>query len=119
MAWFKIAKEGEFDPKELEMGIKEEQEHIKTIEKLKADPSLTVEQIAEMIATDHLKEDPQYYSKLEDAMKGKSPEKKEEKPPKEEKEKKEKEPKEKEPKEEKGEKPMFPFKKSWFVSKER
>lgn len=42
----------EYDPKELKMGIKVEQEHT------------TNKSIAEIIAKHHLAEDPKYYTKL-------------------------------------------------------
>ena len=47
--------DSEFDSNELTIGIKEEMEHTK-------DPN-----IAKMIAKDHLKENPHYYSKLKKA----------------------------------------------------
>ncbi len=51
----------DFDPKEMEMGIKEETEHSETVggdkEKIK------------QIVLDHLREDPKYYTKLRSVMK--------------------------------------------------
>lgn len=47
-----FAPDSEFDSKELEMGIKVEKEHTKSMV------------IAKLIAKDHLKEDPKYYTKL-------------------------------------------------------
>lgn len=50
---------------EIKMGTAEEiSEHPGTIKKLKADKNITVKKGARMIARDHLKEDPKYYSKL-------------------------------------------------------
>jgi hypothetical protein len=48
---------------ELSKGIKTEQEHRKTLEKI-ASGELTVDQAIERTAKDHLKEDPKYYTKL-------------------------------------------------------
>jgi hypothetical protein len=48
---------------ELEMGIEEEKEHLKTAKDLYK-RKITPSQSAEKIAKDHLKEDPNYYSKL-------------------------------------------------------
>ena len=51
------------DGGELSKGIKTEQEHRKTLEKI-ASGELTVDQAIERTAKDHLKEDPKYYTKL-------------------------------------------------------
>jgi hypothetical protein len=51
------------DGGELSKGIKTEQEHRKTLEKI-ASGKLTVDQAIERTAKDHLKEDPKYYTKL-------------------------------------------------------
>jgi len=51
------------DGGELSKGIKTEQEHRKTLEKI-ASGKLTVYQAIERTAKDHLKEDPKYYTKL-------------------------------------------------------
>lgn len=51
------------DGGELSKGIKTEQEHRKTLEKI-ASGKLTVGQAIERTAKDHLKEDPKYYTKL-------------------------------------------------------
>lgn len=48
---------------QLQYGIKTELEHAKTISKIR-NQKLTPIQAARLIAKDHLKEDPKYYSKL-------------------------------------------------------
>ena len=48
---------------ELQKGIKAEMEHKDTIENFKKH-GISDRQVAESIAKDHLKEDPQYYTKL-------------------------------------------------------
>ena len=47
-------------------GIAVEMEHVDTLQKVKENPTLKTEDVAEMIARDHLKEDPNYYTKLKD-----------------------------------------------------
>lgn len=48
----------------LQQGTQVELEHKHTIEKIKNNPNISVEKAAELIAKDHLKEDPKYYEKL-------------------------------------------------------
>lgn len=52
---------------ELEMGIKIEKEHTATWKKIKAGKITTLEEMAESIATDHLNEHKDYYTKLTEA----------------------------------------------------
>jgi hypothetical protein len=49
---------------QLHRGTREEMEHSKTIKKIKRNPKLSIKEIASLIAKDHLREDPNYYSKL-------------------------------------------------------
>ena len=49
----------------LEKGIRVEMEHADTINKVKENPELKVEEVAKMIAADHLKERLDYYDELE------------------------------------------------------
>jgi len=48
----------------IEEGTKIEMEHKKTIEKVKQNPHLKIEDVARLIAIDHLKESPNYYKEL-------------------------------------------------------
>jgi len=61
--------EGEFDDEQVKKGIQVEMEHQKTIDafrnQIEQGNDLTNEQVAEMIAHDHLTEDPEYYTKLQ------------------------------------------------------
>ena len=50
------------DPNQLEMGIQVEMEHAGTIAKLK--PGVSVKDVARSIALDHLREFPDYYTRL-------------------------------------------------------
>jgi len=52
------------DPAQLAMGVKVEREHASTIRWLTDHPEATIDQAAEMIAQDHLKELPDYYTRL-------------------------------------------------------
>ena len=58
-----------YDEEELEDGIEHEAEHDDLIEYIRDnyDPDIEEEEIYAMIATAHLKKDPNYYQKLEDA----------------------------------------------------
>lgn len=56
---------GEYDEKELEKGIKVEEEHKETLEKL-AKGEIGVEEGIKEVAKAHLDEDPAYYKKLEE-----------------------------------------------------
>lgn len=60
---------------QLEIGKKIEMEHVETIKKVKESieggKEMSDEEVAEMIAKDHLKEDSQYYTKLVEMEKGK------------------------------------------------
>jgi hypothetical protein len=58
-------------PDQLAIGTREEMEHKDTINYLRKHPGVTVRKAAEMIAKDHLAEDPEYYTKLE-MVEGKS-----------------------------------------------
>jgi len=49
---------------ELKLGIETESEHFKTFKKLMSGKKHTAQQAARMVALDHIKEHPQYYSKL-------------------------------------------------------
>jgi hypothetical protein len=49
---------------EVEMGRKVEMEHKSTIEYLRKNPNAPLEKVVEMIARDHLKEIPDYYTRL-------------------------------------------------------
>jgi hypothetical protein len=60
----RLAQESSSDPTQIEMGIKVEMEHRSTIEWLKSNPDATIEEAARHIALDHLKELPDYYSRL-------------------------------------------------------
>lgn len=56
------AKVGKSKDKELEMGKKVEMEHAGTIKSIA--PDVDVEGVAKLIAKDHLKEIPDYYTRL-------------------------------------------------------
>lgn len=65
-----------YSAKELNQGIKEEKEHtevyntfVKAIKDKKKESPLTIREFAEQIAKAHLKEDPQYYTKLKKTFK--------------------------------------------------
>ncbi len=81
-----LSKKEEIDPKQLEMGIKEEAEHKGTFEKMKKNPDMTLEEFQKSIAEEHITKDKEYYTKLlkfvekkdEKAKDGKPGEKKEE-----------------------------------------
>jgi hypothetical protein len=49
---------------QLALGIKVELEHSKTIKYIKKNPKISTKEAAEMIAKDHLKELPDYYTRL-------------------------------------------------------
>jgi hypothetical protein len=49
---------------ELKLGIETESEHYKTFKKLMDGKKHTMQSAAKMVALDHIKEHPQYYSKL-------------------------------------------------------
>lgn len=53
------------DSEALRKGSEVEKEHLDTIQTLKADPDMSEDRVCEMIAEDHLKEDPNYYDYLE------------------------------------------------------
>jgi len=56
---------------ELKEGIKEEHEHASLYNKLK-DPGMPAKAFYRGIAMAHIKEDPEYYTKLENAMRKKA-----------------------------------------------
>lgn len=56
--------EQKYKPQELSMGKQEEHEHSETIKKVKKNPKIKQTDAYEMIAKDHLKQDPKYYSKM-------------------------------------------------------
>jgi hypothetical protein len=49
---------------QLRRGTREEMEHAKTIKRIKRNPKMLVKKAAEAIAKDHLRDDPNYYTKL-------------------------------------------------------
>ena len=54
-----------FRKNSLEKAIEIEMEHAETIKRVLANPQdYSIEKVAEMIAKDHIKEDPEYYPKL-------------------------------------------------------
>lgn len=64
-----FAESEEISAEVLQQGIKVELEHKDTIEKIKKDKNITAEAAAELIAKDHLGEDPEYYTKLKEVEK--------------------------------------------------
>lgn len=60
----KLGKAGGTYAQRLSQGAKVEAEHASTIAKIKKNPTITTLQAEELIAKDHLREDPLYYNKL-------------------------------------------------------
>jgi len=58
------------DPKQLAMGVKVEKEHASTVAWLRKHPEASLDDAAARIATDHLKELPDYYTLLDKMERG-------------------------------------------------